>query len=359
MKVAILTDTHCGVRKSSQRFIDYQNRFYSEIFFPYLKKHRIKNIWHGGDFFDDRVNVNYKALYSNRKTFLEPLVENKIHMTIINGNHDLHFKNSSKISSLKELLGYFTENVSIIMEPIDIQIGKHTFGFLPWINDENYEQSLEFIQKKSNADILLGHLELGGFEMYKGVQSYGGMSSELFKRFPLVLSGHYHTTSQRNNIRYLGSSFEFTWADENDPKFFHILDTNTLKIEAIRNPLQIYKKVRYNKNSVIPKNKDEFKDKFVRIIVEEKSSQYELDKYIDFVEASEPYDLTIIDSVSYGEFTSNDSLKIDQEDIKDIATDARNFIGKYIDGLETSLEKDILKRHMESIISEAEMLELS
>ena len=36
MKVAILNDTHCGVRNSSDIFLDYQARFYEETFFPYL-----------------------------------------------------------------------------------------------------------------------------------------------------------------------------------------------------------------------------------------------------------------------------------------------------------------------------------
>ena len=46
MKVAILNDTHCGVRNSSDIFLQYQERFYEEVFFPYLKEHNIKNILH-------------------------------------------------------------------------------------------------------------------------------------------------------------------------------------------------------------------------------------------------------------------------------------------------------------------------
>jgi len=46
MKVAILNDTHCGVRNSSDIFLNYQRRFYEEVFFPYLKEHDIKQILH-------------------------------------------------------------------------------------------------------------------------------------------------------------------------------------------------------------------------------------------------------------------------------------------------------------------------
>ena len=73
MKVAILNDTHCGVRNSSDIFLKYQERFYEEIFFPYLKENGINNILHLGDYYEHRKFVNFKALNANRKHFLEPM----------------------------------------------------------------------------------------------------------------------------------------------------------------------------------------------------------------------------------------------------------------------------------------------
>ena len=106
MKVAILNDTHCGVRNSSDIFIKYQERFYTEVFFPYLKKHDIKQILHLGDYYDHRKYVNFKALNSNRKVYLDRLREDGIHMDIIPGNHDVFYKNTNELCSLKELLGH-------------------------------------------------------------------------------------------------------------------------------------------------------------------------------------------------------------------------------------------------------------
>ena len=117
MKVAILNDTHCGVRNSSDIFIKYQERFYTEVFFPYLKKHDIKQILHLGDYYDHRKYVNFKALNSNRKVFLDRLREDGIHMDIIPGNHDVFYKNTNELCSLKELLGHYTSNVNIVMKP--------------------------------------------------------------------------------------------------------------------------------------------------------------------------------------------------------------------------------------------------
>ena len=83
MRVAILNDTHCGVRNSSDIFIKHQEKFYSEVFFPYLEKHNIKQILHLGDYYDHRKYVNFKALNSNRKVFLDQLRDRGIHMEIM------------------------------------------------------------------------------------------------------------------------------------------------------------------------------------------------------------------------------------------------------------------------------------
>ena len=61
MKIAILNDTHCGCRNSSDIFMQYQERFYGEVFFPYLLENDITQILHLGDYYDNRKTVNLKA----------------------------------------------------------------------------------------------------------------------------------------------------------------------------------------------------------------------------------------------------------------------------------------------------------
>jgi metallophosphoesterase superfamily enzyme len=89
MRIAILNDTHCGARNSSDVFMAYQELFYENIFFPYLLENGITNIIHLGDYYEHRKFVNFKALEHNRKVFLEKLREYNIHMDIIPGNHDV------------------------------------------------------------------------------------------------------------------------------------------------------------------------------------------------------------------------------------------------------------------------------
>ena len=92
MKIAILNDTHCGIRNSSEIFLDNAEDFYTNIFFPECDKRNVKQIVHLGDYYDHRKFVNFKALNQNRRVFLDQLRKRNMMMDIIPGNHDTYFK---------------------------------------------------------------------------------------------------------------------------------------------------------------------------------------------------------------------------------------------------------------------------
>ena len=68
----------------------------------------------------------------------------------------------------------------------------------------------------SKCPIVLGHLEIRGFEMYRGMLENHGMDANVFDRFDTVCSGHFHHKSSRGGIHYLGSPLQFTWSDYGD-----------------------------------------------------------------------------------------------------------------------------------------------
>lgn len=173
MKIAILNDTHAGARNSSDIFMEYQGKFYEEVFFPYLKENGITRILHLGDYYEHRKFVNFKALHHNRRVFLDKLREYHMHMNIIPGNHDVFYKNTNELCSLKELMGYYTDVATIHMKPEIVDYDGLEIAVVPWINAENYSRSVEFINQ-AKAPVLGGHFELEGFEMHKGVVNKHG-----------------------------------------------------------------------------------------------------------------------------------------------------------------------------------------
>jgi len=351
MKIAILNDTHAGIRNSSDIFMDYQERFYSEVFFPYLLENDIKHILHLGDYYDNRKTINFKALQHNRKIFLEKLRDYGITMDIIIGNHDMYFKNTTELNALKELQGHYMNEVNLVLEPRVMDYDGLKVGLVPWICQDNEEQSVEFI-KTCKADFIGAHLELQGFEMQKGMPCMDGMSPKLFERFEMVLSGHFHAKSSQGNIHYLGSQMEFFWNDCNDPKHFHILDTETRELTAIRNPITIYEKIYYDHE-----NMNKFKDlsyldnKFVKVIVTNKGDAYEFERFIDRVQAQKIHELKIQEDFKefIGENVEDEEISLD---------DTETIVYNYIDAVNTDLDKGRIKKEISDLMTEAQTLEI-
>jgi hypothetical protein len=352
MKVAILNDTHCGVRNSSDIFLKYQERFYTEIFFPYLKEHNITNILHLGDYYEHRKFVNFKALNANRKHFLEPMRDMGITMDIIPGNHDVFYKNTNELCSLKELLGYFTSNVNIIMEPKVIDYDGLGVAVIPWINNANYQEYVDFAMS-CKAPILGAHLELKGFDLMAGMPNPHGMSADIFSRFETVVSGHFHTRSSQGNVTYLGSQMEFTWADVDDPKYFHVLDTETREFTPVRNPITMFKKVIYDDTKTDYNTVDvsEYAQKFIKLIVINKNDLYMFDKFVDRLQSIETYELKIAESFDeyIGENVDDDAISLE---------DTTELLDSYVEAVDTELDKEHIKVELRKLYTEAQNLEV-
>ena len=351
MKLAILNDTHCGIRNSSDIFMQYQESFYNDIFFPYLLENNITQILHLGDYYDNRKTVNFKALHHNRKIFLEKLREYGITMDIILGNHDCYFKNTNDLNSLKELLGHYMNEVNIIEEPRIMDYDGCKIGLVPWINPENEKEYLKFI-KNCKAEIIGAHLELTGFEMDRGLECRDGMSPTHFDKFEMVLTGHFHAKSTRGNIYYLGSQMEFYWNDCHDKKYFHIFETDTRELTPILNPLTIHQKIYYDCDKIdVLQDLSYIDNKFVKLIVVNKGDPLIFERFVDRVQMRSIHQLKIVEN--FREFLGdsvNGDIKID---------DTTELVHKYIDMVDTDLDKNRIKSEISELMLEAQNLEIA
>ena len=343
MKIAIISDTHAGARNSSNIFIDYQKDFYSKIFFPYLERHSITQILHLGDYYDHRKFVNFKVLDSNNRYFLDVLKRRGIKMDIIPGNHDCYYRNTNDLCSLDILMKAYDDVVNIYHKPEVIEYDGYKVALVPWINTENYGHIISFL-KKVEVDCVAGHFELAGFEMYRGaVAQHGQFDKKLLDRFPLVISGHYHTKGGF----YLGSQMEFTWSDADDPKYFHILDTETREIEAVRNPLTLFQKVVYDDSNFDYNNFDYsiFDKQYVKVIVAKKLDPRQFETFVDNIQQRQIYDLKIVESFE------NFNEDLDEKEFEFESTP--DLIDQYVESTDTLLDKDILRGELRSLYHEA------
>lgn len=352
MKVAIITDTHFGARNDSQTFLDFFEKFYSNKFFPTLDSQGVTTVLMLGDTFDRRKYVNFYSLHRAKKMFFDELERRGIHVFMLAGNHDTYYKNTNEVNSPELLLQQYN-NVSVIDKPVNIRIGQtkeNPLGMevcmVPWICTDNYVECMEVMQN-TEADVCMGHFEIAGFSMYRGMDSHEGFDKGIFKKFDMVFSGHYHHKSDDGHIYYLGNPYELTWQDYNDPRGFHLFDTGTRRLDFVQNPYTMFARVEYDDREKEPIDLDALalKDCFVKLVVVNKTDYYKFDKFVQKLYNKGCAEIKIIEDLS--EFNEGEvSSDINLEDTLDV-------LSHYIDSVQTDSDKEKIKTFMRTLYTEA------
>jgi DNA repair exonuclease SbcCD nuclease subunit len=348
-KICILGDSHFGVRSDSIDFHKYYQKFYDNIFFPYLLENDIKVVFQLGDLFDRRKFINFNSLYLSRKYFFDKLKEHGIDFHALIGNHDVYFRNTLEVSSPTLILKEY-DNITVYDEFASVNLCGIDIDVVPWICDDNQEEIFERM-KDSRSDICFGHFEIDGFEMDRGTVHHGGLDRKNLKKYDMVLSGHFHHKSSADNITYVGTPYEMTWSDYNDPRGFHILNTETRDLTFVQNPYKMFHKVFYDDGEQDFEFWKEYdfnslKETYVKVVVLNKQNPYLFDNVIDNLYKTGVSDLGIVE-----DFT--DSTLDDDQDLIDQAEDTMTILGRYIDSMPLDIETPKLKSMMREIYIEA------
>jgi len=352
MKLAILGDTHFGARGDSPYFHEYFARFFTEVFFPTLRERGIEHVIQLGDVFDRRKFINFNSLKQSKKYFFEPL-NKEFKSWLLIGNHDTYFKNTNDVNSPELLLSQY-ENINLVLRPYETGFNGTSIIMVPWICQENGIEVFNSLQM-SKSQIAVGHFEIEGFEMHKGAYCDDGIKPDVFDKFDLVLSGHFHTKSTRGNITYTGTPYEMTWSDFGDVKGFHILDTDTRELEFIPNPYSMFHKIWYDDNEqtmdqILAMDMSSYKNTIVKVIIKNKLNPVWFDMFIEKLEKVGLVDLQVVE----------DHLNLNLEDDQDIineAEDTLTILSKYVDQLDIKADKAKLDNLLRTLYNQALSME--
>ena len=342
MKVAIITDQHFGFKKGSKLYHDYFLKFYEETFFPTLEREGITTVLDLGDTFDNRKGIDSYSLDWAKKHYFDPLHLRGISVVSIVGNHTAYYKNTNELNTIDLLLREY-DNITILSECQELKVGNLDILFIPWINIENEVETYKKI-KESKCKVAMGHLELNGFTATQGHLMEHGADFEIYNKFKQVFSGHFHTRSNNGTIYYLGNPYEMFWNDVNDKRGFHIYDTETLKLKSVNNPFQLYKVINYNDTPRQLTNFTEYTDKIVKVVVRQKSNEKEYNRFMQSLDKARPVDVKVVERT--------DHLVYDGEIIEQ-TEDTMTLLTKYIEELDTDLDRIRIKKVISEIYTEA------
>lgn len=354
-KSLILTDTHFGARNDSTFFNDYFFKFFNELVFPYIKTHQIKTIYHLGDFWDRRKYINFNTLNMVRQSVIEPLGDLGVTLKVLLGNHDIFYKNTSRVNSIEEIFGDRYPFVQIYNEPTI----EDDVVLCPWIIPEKMEETIKFL-KSNSRKILMGHFDIFGFIKTDDIDGGCGIQIEDLAGYDCVLSGHFHTKQSKGNIHYLGSPYPMTWGEVDSQHGFHVMEYDSsvddVVVKFIQNENVIFQKIEYDDTSesdakrlVDSYDYPSLHEKYVKVVVVEKTNPYIFDLFIDKIMKANPADLNLVDV----------AVRDAVDNTVDLAKDTIQIIHESIDDLDYDDDhKEKIKSEMSSLYKEALFMEV-
>ena len=97
----MISDLHFGFKKNDEQFLNGQLDFFKKSLFDLILSKKITQVVCLGDFFDNRTNINSNTLYKLKNEFFHFFKQFNIKLILLLGNHDIYYKNTTKINSLE------------------------------------------------------------------------------------------------------------------------------------------------------------------------------------------------------------------------------------------------------------------
>jgi|TARA_R110000744_G_scaffold257876_2_gene373245 DNA repair exonuclease SbcCD nuclease subunit len=340
LKIAIVGDTHFGARNSNQTVQYWQDKFWTECFWPYMDKNKITHIIQTGDYFDNRKWINLQTMAFQKKMFVEEVQKRDITCYGIIGNHDIPLRYSLENNSPGQILNH-ENNIHFYDECTTIELDGIKFTLMPWICKDNNDEYVDII--KRGGEVLIGHYEIDGMLMHPGHTAKAELKVSDFENWKYVISGHYHTMSEKGNINYVGTPYQMNWNDADSKHGFWVMDTTDLSMEFIENTYSYFHKIYWDDGTNY--NMSTITNAYVKLVVKKKTDFEQFEKFIDQINFANPFELKIIESFEeYSEDNVGDIIKM-------VAT--TDLISEYIEDVATDNNKEAIKKLMLEIYDDA------
>jgi len=298
MKIAVLSDIHFGVRSNSRVFLDHFLEFFRE---GVVKRSNLLGVRHliiAGDLFDHRKLTSTDVLHELKIRFWPEVWGQFNHVYILPGNHDVYHTNTLRVNALETLVPSpptpIGNKLDLVMEPEVFEFDNLNILMVPWICEENEEECLDAIRihaRNSNTSHVIGHFHLKGFNIGTGQVAEDGHDGNIFDGYEEVASGHFHTLSEQKVgrhkgtiVRYLSCPYEMTWSDWNDPKGFHLLDTEDGKYTFYRNPKRLFNKILWTAPEDLQSEVGQYAGTYCRVIRDPRASPERFNTFIEDLE---------------------------------------------------------------------------
>ena len=312
MKVAIITDTHFGVRNESPIWLEAHAKMLKE-FFAQIKANKIKTIWMLGDIVDSRKSVSSKLLAWIKQNWTQPIIDMKLEVHLILGNHDTFYKSTNRPNIPIEIFGHVKNFHIYEHEPVELSVDGKSVLMCPWICPENESITQQALSK--TYDVVCGHFGIEGC-LFQGNQvSDHGMDPQSFKQHGVVFSGHFHKKSITGNINYLGNPIACNWGESGDPHGWHFYDIANNKLDFIEFHYPLYKKVHISGQDQSMYVYEDDGSCFVKVFVAKDRNEFYLQQLISQVRALDHVlQLQIIDD---RQETDVSDIEFDETELRD------------------------------------------
>jgi len=231
MKIASSGDWHLGAKNGSEQHckdvVDFVHWMLEEC-----EKREVSTFVHTGDFFDKRDKVDVLSL-NYGLALINTLADFFPEVYMLKGNHDIMKKDTRFPSSLQ----VFESRVNLI-EDYE-QIGNDVM-LTSWVcSGEEYDEIVK-VSKKAKVKYMFGHFEFSNFKMNEHYVMEHGQTHKSLKHIKQIITGHYHSRQEKDNVLYNGAPFPMNYSNSNEDDLgFSILDTETGEVEFV-----VYNKIK-------------------------------------------------------------------------------------------------------------------